>query len=207
LVVAKAPVPGRAKTRLGAEVGDDVAAELARASLLDTLESCEAAFDRCFLALEGTADASLECRLGGWTVFPQRGDRLGERLAGAFADVALHTRGPVVQIGMDTPQAGPADLARVATMLADVDAIVGPAQDGGWWALGLRDSRHAQVLREVRMSTPTTYVDTVAALESTGATAGATQVLTDVDTLADADVVAALVPTTRFAVAWSRVPR
>ena len=55
LVVAKAPMPGRVKTRLGADVGMAAAADLAAAALLDTLLACADAFgaDRCLLSLDG----------------------------------------------------------------------------------------------------------------------------------------------------------
>ena len=53
LVMAKAPVPGRVKTRLGARVGMEVAAELAAAALLDTIAACRSAFAECHLALDG----------------------------------------------------------------------------------------------------------------------------------------------------------
>jgi glycosyltransferase A (GT-A) superfamily protein (DUF2064 family) len=56
--MAKAPVPGRVKTRLGARVGMDVAADLAAAALLDTIAACRSAFTECHLALDGSlADA------------------------------------------------------------------------------------------------------------------------------------------------------
>ena len=117
LVVAKSPVPGLAKTRLGAEVGMDVAAELAAAALLDTLGTCVATVgvDRCRLALEGdlaqaTYADRLAAALDGWAVFPQRGDGLAERLACSHLDLAAEEQGPVVQICMDTPQVTEADL-------------------------------------------------------------------------------------------------
>ncbi|MGA9745995.1 MAG: hypothetical protein WBQ50_00920, partial [Nocardioides sp.] len=74
LIMAKAPVPGRAKTRLGARVGPEAAAALATAALADSIAACEAAFgtDRCYLALEGdlgeaTGGRDLVDRLRGWT--------------------------------------------------------------------------------------------------------------------------------------------
>lgn len=207
LVVAKAPVPGRVKTRLAADVGDQQAATLAAAALLDSIESCEAAFEHCYLALEGQLTEALSTRVRDWTLLEQRGDLLGERLANAVADTADHAHAPVVQIGMDTPQVTAGQLREVADLLAEVDAVVGQAEDGGWWVLGVRDAAHAQPLSAVRMSTPTTYADTVAAIAAVGASVGTTSVLTDVDTVSDAILVASAAPHTRFAEAWSRVPR
>ncbi len=205
LVVAKAPIAGRVKTRLAEHVGAVAAAQLATAALLDTLDSCEQAFAECFLAVEGELDGPLSSRLRGWTVLPQRGDLLGERLANAFADVAERSSSAVVQVGMDTPQSTAAHLEEVAGLLAGVDAVVGPAVDGGWWVLGVRNAIHAQSLSGVGMSAKSTYADTVAALRSVGATVGSTRALVDVDTVTDARLVASQAPTTRFARAWSQV--
>jgi rSAM/selenodomain-associated transferase 1 len=207
VVLAKAPVAGRVKTRLGADVGMAEAAALAAASLRDTLAACAAAAgaDRCHLALDGdladaTGAAEIEALLGGWTIRPQVEGDLGDRIAGAVGEVA----GPVVQVGMDTPQLDADLLREVAAGLEAHDAVLGEAEDGGWWVLALRDPVAAVALRGVPMSTPTTYDDTLAALVGAGLDVGTAPLLRDVDTVADADVVAALAPRTAFAAAWNR---
>ena len=212
LVVAKAPVAGRVKTRLGADVGMAVAADLAAAALLDTLVACTEAFgaDRCLLALDGDlCDAvrgeEIEWALHGWQVAGQRGLDLGERLANAHADVPAGE--PVLQVGMDTPQVRPQDLHDTADALADADAVLGPADDGGWWVLGLRTPTDGAALRDVPMSTPTTYADTRRALEALGLGVAATVAMRDVDTRADAETVADAHPHLRFARAWAEVAR
>ncbi|WP_328528357.1 DUF2064 domain-containing protein [Nocardioides sp. NBC_00368] len=208
LLVAKAPVPGLVKTRLAAEIGETAATAVAAASLLDTIEACTLAVgpERCRLALSGDVSAGfraveIESAIAGWTVTPQRGKGLGERLANAHADVA----GPVVQIGMDTPQVTPARLLAVAAGLDAADAVLAPAEDGGWWALALRDPSAAAALREVPMSTPETYAATRAALEALGLRVAAGERLRDVDHLADVAPVAAAAPGTRFAAAAAEI--
>ncbi|WP_370247622.1 DUF2064 domain-containing protein [Nocardioides sp.] len=209
LVMAKAPSPGRVKTRLAARIGPEAAAEVAAAALADTIAAAESAVgvEHCVLALGGGLDdavsgtAALRAALVGWRVIPQRGDDLGERLLAAHTDVGP---GPLVQVGMDTPQAAPSDLRAVAAALLTHDAVVAPAEDGGWWALGRHDPQHLRGLPEVRMSSPDTCADTVAALVAAGAGVHLTRELRDVDEAADADVVARLVPDSRFARAWRR---
>lgn len=207
LVVAKAPVAGRVKTRLGAEVGDGVAAELAAAALLDTVAACRDAFgpDSCLIALAGDLlDAvrgdEIERALDGWWLIQQRGVTFAERLANAHAD--LPPGGPVVQVGMDTPQLTAAALHDAVRRLDDHDAVLGPAEDGGWWALATRRPADAAALRDVAMSTPSTYADTRAALIAAGLVVGETGTLRDVDTVEDAEVVARSRPDTHFARAW-----
>jgi glycosyltransferase A (GT-A) superfamily protein (DUF2064 family) len=211
LVMAKAPVAGRVKTRLGASVGDDVAAELAAACILDTLDACESAFEDCHVALAGDlADAVqhevLTERLTRWTVHPQRGDGFAQRLVNAHLDVARAAGAPVVQIGMDTPHVSAADLVQVSAHLGgDHDAVLGRADDGGWWVLAVTAPRFAAGLGGVEMSTEHTYVDTLAALEAAGARVAGAAVLRDVDTAGDAGLAAAVAPATRFARLWSQV--
>ena len=210
LVVAKAPVAGQVKTRLGAQVGYAAAAELAAAALLDTIAACRDGFgpDGCLLALSGDlADAvrgaEIVRAVGGWRVARQRGSTFAERLVNAHLDVP--PGGPVVQVGMDTPQLTPALLRDAARQLAGSDAVLGPAEDGGWWVLGLREPGGAAALHGVPMSTPTTYVDTRSALTGAGLGVGAAATLRDVDTVADAKAVADAVPDGEFGRAWREV--
>ena len=109
---------------------------------------------------------------------------------------------------MDTPQVTADLLLDAGARLSDTDAALGPAEDGGWWVLAVRDPqdpRAAHALAEVPMSTPTTYDDTRRALADAGLRVGSTATLRDVDTVEDAEAVAQLAPTTEFARAWQRV--
>ncbi|MGC5019269.1 TIGR04282 family arsenosugar biosynthesis glycosyltransferase [Micromonospora sp. DT47] len=208
LVVAKAPVPGAAKTRLCPPATPGQAARIAAAALRDTLDAVAATPGVTpVLALAGRlADAEdgvdLAAAVAGWPVLPQRGKDFAARLAHAHADVAAaYPKRPVLQIGMDTPQLTAARLAGAVRRLgaADTDAVLGRAADGGWWALGLRDPRHADALRTVPMSTPDTGRLTWTALAERDLRVGPLPVLRDVDSWADALAVAGAVPGGRFA--------
>lgn len=210
LLVAKAPVPGLVKTRLAADVGEAAATAVAAAALLDTIEACTSAVgpDRCRLALSGDLTEAfrtdeIRAALTGWFIAPQRGNGLGERLMNAHTEVS----GPVVQVGMDTPQVTPARLLAVADGLDAADAVLAPAEDGGWWALALRDPSAATALRDVPMSTPQTYAATRSALEGLGLRVAAGERLRDVDHLADVAPVAAAAPQTRFAAVAAEIAR
>ncbi|WP_406079720.1 DUF2064 domain-containing protein [Micromonospora sp. NBC_00858] len=206
LVVAKAPVPGAVKTRLCPPATAQQAAQIAAAALRDTLDAVRdtpgvipvlASTGRLTDAEDA---AELTAALAGWPVLEQRGAGLGDRLSNAYAEVAAAYPGrPVLQIGMDTPQLTPVRLAAAVRRLRAADAVLGRARDGGWWSLGLRDPRHADVLRGVPMSTPDTGHDTWAALTGRGLRTVPLPVLRDVDEWADALAVAAEVPDGRFA--------
>jgi glycosyltransferase A (GT-A) superfamily protein (DUF2064 family) len=139
----------------------------------------------------------------------QRGPDLGHRIAAAHRDAAGMLPGcPVLQLGMDTPQVDRALLADAAGPLhrGTVDAVLGPATDGGWWALGLRDPRAAAVIADVPTSRDDTGERTVHALRAAGLRVGLLPELTDVDTAADAVTVARIAPWTRFAAAVAVLP-
>jgi uncharacterized protein len=204
LVVAKAPVPGQAKTRLASTLGDLVAAEIASAALLDTLDAVAAApVAARVVALYGELDhatnaAEIRDRLEAYAVIPQRGNNFADRLANAHADAAASGH-PVLQIGMDTPQVTAELLADCARRLAEAPAVLGLAHDGGWWALGVQSPTLAQCLRTVPMSQPDTGELTLKALRSNGIQVELLQELSDFDVADDiAAVRQACPPASRF---------
>ncbi|MQA12930.1 MAG: DUF2064 domain-containing protein [Pseudonocardiaceae bacterium] len=215
LVVAKAPEPGHAKTRLSPPATEGQAADIAAASLLDTFRAVRSADGAAAaVALTGTMARArrrdeLAAALHAATVLRQRGDGLAARLAAAHADASTALPGrPVLQIGMDTPQLTGDLLARCARPLrrrGGPDAVLGPACDGGWWALGVADPQHAELLRAVPMSRPDTGELTLRALRSAGLRVELLDELDDVDTMTDARRVAAQLAGSRFAEAVSAV--
>lgn len=193
LVVAKSPRPGRVKTRLCPPCTPVEAAALAEAALRDTLEAAVASgADRVVLALDGPPGPWLA---PGVAVVPQGTGGLDARLAHAWSRV----RGPALQVGMDTPQVTGAELGRACGMLVDEehDAVLGPAADGGWWALGMREPRPSLLLG-IRTSRPDTGACQRAALVGAGWRVGTLELRRDVDTWDDAVAVAASAPSSRF---------
>src|SRR5512142_2238257 len=185
LVIAKAPVPGRVKTRLCPPCTPEQAADIAAAALADTLAAvADTPAVRHTIVLHGRYAVPR-----GWRTVNQRGDGLAHRLANGFADTALPGVGSLL-VGMDTPQLTPALLTGLAGGLDGADAVLAPAEDGGWWALALRDPYHGHALRQVPMSTPDTAQWTVDALRRRGLRVRYGPVLRDVDTAPDALAVA-----------------
>jgi rSAM/selenodomain-associated transferase 1 len=197
-VIAKAPAPGRSKTRLCPPLSSIEAAELAEAALRDTLRAVvDAAAGRAALVLDGRPGPWLPA---GVEVIPQRGDGLDERLANAFSDL----QGPALIIGMDTPQVSPALLERGVRSLRSTDAVLGPALDGGYWAIGMR-APDPRALLEVPMSTAVTLAAQRLRLHELGLDVSELAPLRDVDTYTDAIAVAGSAPDTAFARALSRL--
>ena len=151
-------MPGLVKTRLCPPATPEQAADIAAAALLDTLDAVRAVpGGRPVVALAGSVRAAarsgaLSAALRGLRLLRQRGDGLGSRIDAAHQDAAALLPGlPSLLVGMDTPQIGPDLLDEAGALLHHraADAVLGPAVDGGWWALGLRDPRHAALVRDV----------------------------------------------------------
>lgn len=200
MVIAKSPRPGRVKTRLCPPMSPEEAAAIAEAALADTLEVIGAVrARRHVLFLEGPVGPWLP---PGFDVLPQSGGALDERLTNAFAAVD----GPGFLVGMDTPQLTTGHISNAVDTLLDgaVDAVLGPATDGGWWGIGMRAPDPA-VFFGVEMSTAHTCKQQRARLASLGLHTEMLDELRDVDDFDDALAVAALAPSSRFARTLSAV--
>lgn len=184
LVMAKAPLPGRVKTRLCPPCTPTEAAALAEAALADTLEAVAACrATRRVIALDGAPGEWLP---EGFEVLPQSGGPFDRRLADAWAA----TGGPGVQIGMDTPQITPAVLDGALGALDATDAALGHAADGGWWAIALRRPTPG-LFTGIPMSTGRTGHDQEARLRSLGLDVTLLPTMVDLDTVADLPAVTA----------------
>lgn len=192
LVMAKAPVAARVKTRLCPPCTPAEAAALAEAALADTLDAVVASgAGRLILALDGKPGPWLPA---GFQVVAQCAGTFNRRLAHAWAAAG----GPGVQIGMDTPQVTAADLDLALSALDTAGAALGPTTDGGWWAIGLRHP-HPDAFRGVPMSTDHTGVDQQSRLRALGLEVAVLPTLVDMDTVDDLPAVVAAGPDTRTA--------
>ncbi len=197
LVMAKAPVAGRVKTRLCPPCEPRQAAAVARAALADTLDAvARCGADRRIIALDGDPGDWLPA---GFEVIAQEGPTFSARLTAAWA----HAGGPGLQIGMDTPQVTAELLdACLGRLVAPPDrrAALGLASDGGWWALGLSEP-DPWIFAGVPMSTPATGAAQLARLGARGWPVDPLPELRDIDTAGDLAAVAAALPGSRTEVA------
>ncbi|TFB74198.1 DUF2064 domain-containing protein [Cryobacterium glaciale] len=199
VVIAKECLPGKVKTRLHPPLSLEQAAELAAASLADTLTvASRLPATRQILAFDGVTPPP---EAAGWEILAQTDGALDERLAAIFD----HLDEPTLLLGMDTPQVSAALLAPVFSGWGDeTDAWFGPANDGGFWALALKNPTGA-LLRGIPMSRPDTGGHQLHRLDRAGLTVGLLPSLTDIDTITDARAVASIAPHTRFARAFAGV--
>jgi len=198
LVMVKAPVAGRVKTRLCPPCTLAEAAELAAAALADTLDAVAACgATRRIVALAGDPGPWLP---SGFEVLAQCEGGLDRRLAHAWARAA----GPGVQIGMDTPQVTPGLLDSALATLETSPAALGRATDGGWWAIGLRRADE-RVFMGIPMSAADTGRRQLERLLALGLRVASLPELADLDTAEDLSAVVASAPTSRTAVLARRL--
>ncbi len=191
LVMAKAPQPGRTKTRLEPLLGPEGCARLQAALIRRAASLAErAAADAAFLAYTpAAAGETVRCLVpAGTTTFPQRGDHLGQRLTAATATVMAMRPGPLVIIGTDCPVLGPRHVWAAASQLADgCDVSYGPAYDGGYYLVAL--AAPAPQLFDLPVSAwggPYVLEQSLAAATAAGLTVGVLDPEHDLDTPTDA---------------------
>ncbi len=196
LLVAKAPIAGRVKTRLCPPLTPEQAAIVAAAALRDTLGAVLASrATEVVLAFDGDPEPWIPA---GLRVHAQRGASFAQRLTNAWDDCG----GPTLQIGMDTPQVSTELLDDAMRTLAAAPgrAVLGLAEDGGWWGLGMH-APHPEAFQGIVMSTPDTGQAQRCRLQELGGPPVLLPTLRDVDTWQDALAVSELSPGSAFAAA------
>ena len=185
VIMAKAPRLGRVKTRLAREVGDVAALGFFRQTCLDLLRRVSPD-PRWQTVLALTPDRAVHDR-GVWPEgvprIGQGGGDLGERMGRLFHDMPP---GPVVIVGGDIPGITREHIARAFNALGDADVVLGPADDGGYWLVGMkRFPRVVEIFEAVRWSSEHALADTKANIERAGLTLALADTLNDIDTGAD----------------------
>lgn len=199
-IFAKQPVPGRVKTRLAADWGNERAAALYECFVRDLLDKFATAGDRRVI---GFAPDSEEARQWfetasnssasseGWHLWPQPDCDLGGRMAACFKTWTESPDHRTVLIGSDSPTLPTEYLEQAWHLLEDNDCVLGPASDGGYYLIGLRGSvsDFAAPFRNIQWSTAGVLSQTVELLNQHNHSLGLLPAWYDVDSV---DAVATL---------------
>ncbi|KAB7739896.1 DUF2064 domain-containing protein [Parvibaculum sedimenti] len=185
VVMAKAPRMGRVKTRLAKGIGAVEATRFYRCASLDLL--CRVGADpRWQTVLALSPDRSVH-ENGVWPAHLPRiaqgeGD-LGQRMGRLMRDLPP---GPVVIVGCDIPDIDAHHIACAFEALGQADAVFGPADDGGYWLVGMRRRpRVVEIFEHVRWSSEHALADTLANVEGAGLRVSLLETLSDIDTAED----------------------
>jgi len=182
IVFVKAPRPGKVKTRLAQSVGAKAACliyQILASRVLTQIESLPGVQLRFHPATART-EIRPWCRRG-WTIAPQGGGDLGQRLKRAFRQ-AFSTRWErVAIIGSDCPEVTARDIEHAWNALEGNDVVLGPAHDGGYWLVALRHSI-PKLFAKIPWSTDRVLAATLATAKSAGLRVHLLRELADVDT-------------------------
>jgi len=199
VLLTKAPRPGSVKTRLCPPLSLAAAARLAEASIADTMEVIDQIeWSACVLAIDKPNSHWMR---PGWFQIRQPHGGLDVRIGDVLERAAVIASGkPVLLIGMDTPHLQVDDLQATRDLLDTHDAVIGPADDGGFWALGMRVADR-RLVAGVAMSTARTGGDQLKRMRAAGLSVAVAPRYRDIDTIEDALAASLVAPTRRFAAA------
>lgn len=187
ILFARAPRLGAVKRRLARGIGDRAALRFYAATLAATARPI--AKDRRWRTVLATTPPGARAD---WSRFVPRGTaRVAQARGdlGARMQAAMRPWRRAVLVGSDIPGLGPADIAAAFRALGRADAVFGPAQDGGYWLVGLGPRRPAHPFAGARWSSPHALADTLA--NFAGRRVAFLRRLRDVDTAEDLAAIAA----------------
>jgi rSAM/selenodomain-associated transferase 1 len=187
LVFLKAPEMGEVKTRLGAAIGPNHAATLYRRMaeqiVTATTPSSDAYLQVLVFAPAGAREG-IEAWLPGRAVWPQPDGDLGARMAGASAAALAAGAHRVVIVGTDVPSLDRVVIHDALRALDDHEVVLGPAEDGGYWLIGLRQPQ-PELFDGVPWSTEQVAATTQARAEAAGLRLALLAPRQDIDTIDD----------------------
>ena len=190
VIVAKYPAPGQVKTRLGATIGFEQSARLYRAFLHDLVDRFRQAsladgYDLIWACIEDAATMApilgAEAR-----IITRRGHDFAERLYHICCDIATLGYARTIILGSDSPHVPHQTIAEAFALLERADVALGPADDGGYYLLGLwNQPAPPDLFRGITMSTPQVYAQTLERARSLRLLVQRVAATFDVDTEAD----------------------
>jgi hypothetical protein len=180
IVFVRKPELGKVKTRLAATVGNAAALDIYKKLLQHTFELTQATTTDKFIFYAGEIVEEDIWREKRYTKLLQQETDLGGRMKAAFHTVFQSGYDKVVIIGSDCPQLTPSHLADAFKALNQVDIVIGPASDGGYYLLGMKKLQ-GQLFQGIEWSTPTVFAKTEKIINQLGCSYHALETLTDVD--------------------------
>jgi rSAM/selenodomain-associated transferase 1 len=185
IIFVKAPRRGAVKTRLARAIGEE-AARGAYEKMVEELVERLASIPT--VELRFTPDDAVteirQWRRDNWHLRPQGEGDLGQRLERAFADAFANGAQYVAVIGSDCPAITPDDIRSAWTVLETNDVVLGPAQDGGYWLIGLGEPRPA-LFQTIDWSTDKVLKQTLRRARARNLKVELLRELSDVDTESD----------------------
>jgi hypothetical protein len=193
VIFAKAPIPGQVKTRLCPPLTPDEAATLHGSFVLDMLERTKLAVAKLQLPFHRYLACAPSSELVFFKIMEERqgvrlldqvGENLGQRMHRTFVDVFAKGYTQVIIVGTDVPTLPLTVYQEAFTMLGRSDVVLGPALDGGYYLIGLKQPAE-QLFTGVPWSTDRVLAVTQQQAKALGLSVELTTAWRDVDTIAD----------------------
>lgn len=187
MVVAKAPARGQTKTRLGATIGLDAAAEFYQCLLLDVLDVVRQApgITPAIAYTPAGSEAFFDEIAPDFALVLQQGDDLGARLDHVLTTCLNDGYARAAVMSSDTPLIEPCAITQAFDALDDgADVALGPCDDGGYYLMAVKRPQPG-ILRPIKMSTPRVLQDTLDAAARHGLRVTLLPMSCDVDTADD----------------------
>lgn len=178
-IFARAPSPGRAKTRLIPLLGARGAADFQAALFADIVRKVSALTEVSRYIFISGRDLPINSAPANYTLMRQRGRDLGERLGRAFREL-LQPHHAAIVIGTDSPQLPSRILPQALSELRFCDAVLGPCPDGGYYLIGLRRMSRG-LFRGVRWGTPHAFRDSLGNILRLGFSCSILEPVADID--------------------------
>lgn len=190
VVVARYPEPGKTKTRLARAIGEAEAARLYHAFLTDLARrfagktyALHWAYTPAEVDYQAFVATLAPDQAHFMHSFPQQGADFGTRLHAAFQWTHAQGFERTILIGSDSPHISRAIVASARAALDEVDVVLGPADDGGYYLIAMR--KPYDVFSGIPMSTSVVAEMTIAAAQRQNLTTRLIEPLFDVDELPD----------------------
>lgn len=185
LVMLKAPELGRVKTRLAASIGAEKALFVYQHLLAIALNALAPIANQVQLWYTGSVN-HLPAQVKAFSLHQQVISDLGYRMAKAFEDSFTAYPGqPAIIIGTDCPALFDGNhIYEALHALSSYDMVIGPAEDGGYYLLGMRQL-HNTLFEGIEWSTAGVFAQTIAAATEAGLSVCELPTLGDIDTIDD----------------------
>ena len=180
LIFIKNPELGKAKTRLAQSVGDERALQIYQALLGHTRSIAQQVPAQRMLFYSSFIDGEDQWPLTHFDKYLQASGDLGTRMTMAFEQAFEQGGGPVLIIGSDCAQLTADIIQQGITSLAENDFVIGPAEDGGYYLIGMQHFR-PEVFQAIEWSTEQVFAQTQAIIEQHGWSLALLPTLSDID--------------------------
>ena len=186
ILLTKNPVPGNCKTRMTPELTPGQVAELYRAFIRDLIEKCKSQADFSFYVYLLDPDPEQGDFWESLQVEPtaQQGTDLGERMHRAFMDCFDKDFARVVLVGSDVPMIPVQRIREAFEMLHEVEVVLGPSEDGGYYLIGLTEGNRA-LFENMAWGTGTVFDRTLRVIHRLNLKAAVIEKENDIDTYQD----------------------